>query len=272
MSNLITILIVNYNSADFIELSLFALEKLTKNNYKVCIVDNNSKLDDYEKLKKITLKYKNVSLERSETELKGSMAHGTALNHLVKKVDTPYFSILDADATWLIKNWDEILIKLMTDKVKVIGTQAPGDKPKDFPLMFAILFESKIFNKLNIDFRPQDLDKLQDTGWELREKYLLAGYEGKTIEYFSTRVFKEGPFNSLIGIAEFYLNGYKNIFASHFGRGSTLGSNKYSRGFKRYFYKIPILGNFFIKRKGINEKQEWINICKNIVKKQINKV
>lgn len=77
-------------------------------------------------------------MERVRTNLTGSMAHGTALNALAKKVNTPYFSILDADATWLKKNWDQILIEEINNRVKVIGTQASGNKPKDFPLMFSL--------------------------------------------------------------------------------------------------------------------------------------
>ena len=106
----ITILIACFNDQKFIDISLYALSKLTKNPYQVYILDNGSELKNYKDLKKICSKYKNVFLERRETDLRGSMAHGTAFNYLVKKVNTPYFSILDADAIWLKKNWDEILI------------------------------------------------------------------------------------------------------------------------------------------------------------------
>ena len=104
----LTILIINFNTSDFIESSLYALKKLTKNPYDVFILDNGSIRDDYNRLRKIVKDYKNVYLERSDTHLRGSIAHGTGLNILVKKVKTQYFTILDADATWLIKNCDEI--------------------------------------------------------------------------------------------------------------------------------------------------------------------
>jgi len=39
----------------------------------------------------------------------------------------------------LKKNWGQILIEKINNQVKAIGTQASGNKPKDFPLMFAIL-------------------------------------------------------------------------------------------------------------------------------------
>lgn len=262
----ISILIVNFNSSDFIGLSLYALEKLTKNPYKVFIIDNGSKKSDFNNLKKVSEKYENVDIERREKEFdSASMEHGTALNILSKKVNTEYFSILDADATWLKKNWDEILINKMNEKIKVIGTQAPEGKPQDFPLMFAILFETKAFEKLKIDFRPKNLEIKQDTGWEMREKYLEKGFAGENIIFFNTRTFKKGPFHELI-TAEFYLNGVNNIFASHFGRGSTLGVAKYKGA--SIFYKISFIRGLLSRIKGYGEKKNWIAICENIIDKQ----
>jgi len=264
----LSILIVAYNSSAFIDISLYALSKLTSNEFEVFILDSSSLTDDYKKLEKICKKYNNCYLERWETNLRGSLAHGTALNYLVKKVSVPYFSILDADAIWLKKDWDKILIRQLDDEVKVVGTEADGEKPKDFPLMYAILFETETFKKINIDFRPKSV--MLDTGHELRDKYLGSGYKGRIIKSRNTRYYKEGPFRNLVGVAEHYLDGCDGIFSSHFGRGSTLGVNKYMNTRKRYFYKIPVLGDFFIKQKGRRETNKWINICKGIINDQIN--
>jgi glycosyltransferase involved in cell wall biosynthesis len=265
---LISVLIVSYNSADFIINTLYCLEKTTKNPYKVYVRDNNSKIEDYEKLKKHVKNIKNVVLEREETELRGSMAHGTALNALAEYVDTPYFSILDADATWLKKNWDEILLKQLVGNVKVIGTQAPPQKPQDFPLMFSILFETKAFKELNVDFRPKDIEKRQDTGFEMRGKYMEAGYEGLNIEVKNTRTYQEGPFKNLLGVTEYYYNeDYTTMYASHFGRGSSLGAAKFRIG-TNILYRLPVIRHYFLKRRGLKEKQEWIDICHKIVDSQ----
>lgn len=268
MEKKISVLIVNFNSADFIGLSLRSLKKLTKSEYDVFIIDNGSRLSDYLKLKKICSKYHNIFLERWETDLRGSVAHGTALNYLANKVKTPFFSILDADATWLIKDWDEILIKKINDSIKVIGTQAPEPKPQDFPLMFAILFETKAFKGLNVDFRPKDLKAMQDTGFEIREKYLKAGFVGKNIQMRNTRKYKDGPFGRLL-VAEFYLDEDKEIFASHFGRGSSLGQAKYGKdGLLKFIYLFPFLGKSLKRLQGKREKNRWINICDSIVNNQ----
>jgi len=197
---LISILIVNYNTSVFIEECLCSLEKLTKNSYQIFILDNGSKISDFNKLKTICSRYPNCIVDRNETDLRGSMAHGTALNILVKKVNTPYFSIIDADAIWLRKNWDEILLSQLNEKVKVIGTQAPvvGPKYQDFPLVFAILFETESFQKLNINCLPKDPIHGQDVCFELKEKYLLGGFLGKVIKSKITRTYKQGPFKDVL--------------------------------------------------------------------------
>jgi glycosyltransferase involved in cell wall biosynthesis len=261
----ISVLIVNYNSADFIGVSLYALNKLTKNPYRVFIIDNNSKKSDYEKLKKYTSKYDNVYLERVETALSGSLAHGTALNRLAKKIDTCYFSILDADALWLKKNWDEILIATLSDRIKATGTQAPELKPQDFPIMFAILAETESFKKMDIDFRPKNLEKNQDTGWEMREKYLKAGLSGFNIMKKSTRFNKNGPFGAIAGVDEFYLENDPAIFACHFGRGSNpLG--KQIINFKSRLLRLLFLPmNFLLWHR---DKRSWINTCRRIIDNQ----
>jgi glycosyltransferase involved in cell wall biosynthesis len=267
MDTKITILIVNYNSADFINISLYALKSLTKNPYNVFIIDNGSKINDYEKLKKYISNYENISLERIDTELTGSMAHGTALNELVKKVSTPYFSILDADAIWLKKGWDDILIGKMTHTIKVAGTQAPPQKPQDFPLMFAIIFETKTFNSLGIDFRPKDLAAKQDTGFEIREKYLQAEYQAINLEFKNTREYKNGSFGLLPAIGEFYLeNDYENIFASHFGRGSNPFAKQAISVDNKIMRLILTPINYLLWH---IVKNRWLNTCMKIINKQI---
>jgi glycosyltransferase involved in cell wall biosynthesis len=262
----ISILIVNYNSADFVNLSLFALKNLTFHSYQVFIIDNNSKSRDYKKLQKYCKKYDNVFTQRSTTNLTGSIAHGTALNTLIKKVDTPYFSILDADATWLRKGWDKILINKFTDRIKTVGTQAPEPKPQDFPLMFAIIFESRVFKKLHIDFRPSKSKPLQDTGWEIRDKYLSKKYTGLIINLQNTRFYKDGPFCDIPGVGEYYLNQKDSfIFASHFGRGSN-PFGKQSLKFKNYLLNIALIPiNFLL---WFVAKRKWIKKCEELISNQ----
>lgn len=270
---LITICITHFNDVDFILNTLYCLKHLTKNPYRVVIRDNNSKKRNYLKLKEGIKGYENVEFYRVENfklkGINGSLAHGTALNDLTGRIDTPYGVIFDADFTFLMKNWDEILISRLNNKVKIIGTQISRKGVEDFPFMVGILFETETFKRLQVDFRPGDLSKGQDTGWELRGKYLEAGFQGKIIELKNTRFFKGGPFRRFLGVGEYYLDGnYSNIFGSHFARGSFLGAPKYVKG-TCFLYRLPVMGKFLRKQRGKKDKKKWIAICHQIVEEQI---
>lgn len=271
----LTILIVNFNTADFIKATLFALEKLTSQPYWVYILDNNSRPNDYEKLLAYTQRYNNIKVEREETLLRGEAAHGNGLNRLCAKVITPYFSIIDADATWLAKDWDAILLKRLNDRVKVIGTQAPPGSTKhdDFPVVYIALFETAAFRKLKIDFLPQASEGGVGVGNELKKKYLGAGYAGEVIEMKNTRWYKEGPFRNVI-CAEYYLDAnYDNVFASHFARGSQSGggskyTGKFNTGILPYLYRAPFIGEKLLQRRYVQERRRWIKTVYRLVRER----
>jgi glycosyltransferase involved in cell wall biosynthesis len=268
---LITVISVNYNTSDFIAISLYGLSKLTKNKYKVIICDNGSRYLDKSKLKRIASKYSNVELVFRKQSAKGSMGHGEALNLLIEKIDAPYGVILDADAIFLKRGWDDILINQLDDKTKIIGCPPVKNpiKPSDFPLVYATpsvyatLFDTETFKSLHIDMRPKAIEKGQDTSWEMREKFLQQGYRCRVLEARNTREFKEGPFRDVL-CAEYYLEGYNDIFACHFGRGATLDAAKYYKGNK--LLKLLIIPA--IKMKGYKEKRAWLDICKDIIESE----
>ena len=264
---LLTVVIVNYNTSDFIEMSLFALEKLTKNTYKVIICDNGSRYLDKRKLEKIVSRYGNVELFFRKQSTSGSMGHGEALNLLIEKIDTSYGVILDADATFLKNEWDTILINQFDDKVKIIGCPPVKNpiKPSDFPSVYATLFDTETFKSLKIDMRPKNLEIGQDTAWEMRKNFFKNGYQCKVLEARNTREYKEGPFRDLI-CTEYYLEGYGEVFACHFGRGATLGAAKYYKGNK--LLNLPGI-NYITKRAvGWMERWRWLDICKEIIGSQ----
>ena len=259
---LLTVVIVNYNTSDFIEMSLFALTKLTKNAYKVIICDNGSRYLDKRKLKKIVSRYDNVELFFRKQSTSGSMGHGEALNLLIEKIDTPYGVILDADATFLKNGWDDILINQLDAKVKIIGRPPVKNpiKPSDFPSVYATLFDTETFKSLKIDMRPKNPEMGQDTAWGMRENFFENGYQCKVLEARNTREYKEGLFRDIICV-EYYLEGCDEVFACHFGRGATLGAAKYYKGNRlSKLLLIPV-----IKIKGYKERKAWLNICKDIV-------
>ena len=279
MQKQLTILITNYNTSDFIELLVYSLKKLTKNDYNILINDNGSKKNDLAKLIKLSEKHSNIFLHfrDSKTE-RASLAHGRALDELMQMANTKYTAIFDSDTAILQKDWDESLINKLNEKVKIIGTplsnkvsalKGDGIKTYDFPFQFVLLFETDIFKRLDISWQPKEkLEKGFDTAWQLKPKFTLAGFEGEIFIEENTRYYKQGPFHELIGVAEYYLNENSNIFASHFARGSTLGSSKYRKG-TNFIYRIPKIGRLFRNHRGKKDKQKWINICHKIIDKEV---
>lgn len=255
-----TILTVNYNSADFIAMQLYAFTKLSKNPFRVYILDNNSKLKDFKKLQRIVRGYPNVSLKRRTTDLKGSVAHGTALNILIKKINTPYFALMDADCLWLKKDWDEIMKRKFTNKIKITGTQADSiNMQQDFPQQYAIFGNSKVFKSLNIDYAPDEEDKKHDTGWKVRKAYHDKGYKGLVLNMKNTRDYHDGPFNTVLASAEYYLAGETDIYIAHFGRGSNPMGKNMSKN------QIPILRSIIKYISWTRDKKTWLTIAKRII-------
>lgn len=269
---LITIVMAHRNAADFVEEMLYSFDKLSFHPYKIIIRDNSSSPKEFSKLQKLLKKYShiNINLYEHVTDLRGSAAHGEALNELVGRIDTEYGVIMDTDVAFLQKGWDKILIDALTPEMPIYGTQSDsnGPKPKDFPLMFGVLFKTNILKSLNVDWRAKDMSIFQDVGWELREKYQAAGLKGGLLYDFNTRTFKKGPFANLV-CSEYYLDsrGTTAIFASHFGRGSNpnyknLVRIQSSSVFIKFINLALLLPNYI---RWVIDKKKWLHISKKII-------
>lgn len=274
----LTVLIINYNTSKFIDVVLYALKRLTKNQFEVFICDNGSTDNDILYLCHSAAQYDNVSIIfRKQTSI-GSIGHGEAIDILTKKVITPYFVLLDSDCVFLEKGWDEILINNLGDHCKCIGTPPVPNPTKDvdFPSMYAVLYETETYRKLySPSFCPDSAwilnvnkqkDPSRDTGWEIRKKFFENGYMGFCLEVKNTRNYKNGPFNDLL-CAEYYLPESKKIFACHFGRGATMGANKYRN---IAFGRMPLVGDYLIRKRGIDDQKKWVEKVREIVNGEMN--
>ena len=266
---LLTILTVNFNSSDFIETMLYGFQHLTKNSYKVLICDNGSNHEDLLNLKRIEKKYNNTKIFTRIQKLPGSLGHGEALDYLIKKSKSKYTVVMDADCCMLMKHWDQFMINKLDDKVKIVGTTSPKNIQKykkrigyNFPLPFACLFDTKVYKKLKVSCKARNIKNGEDTCWEWNSAYLNNGFSGANIYSFNTRVTNIKQFNKITGCEVFY-SADKNIFCSHFGRGSTNGAHKYSSWYYKY---IPLISRILRKIKGLNQRKLWIRIVKKIVK------
>ena len=265
---LITVLTVNYNTSDFIELMLYSFSKLTINPYKVIICDNGSKNKDISKLKVLAQENDCVELLFRQQTKSGSIAHAEALDLLIEKIDTKYTVIMDSDCVFLLKNWDEILIKNINDKTKITGSTSPENRSGNrvgggnFPLPFAVLFETEIYKQLDLSCLPGDKAKGQDTCWQWMPGFTNNGFKGKTFITRNTRDFQAGPFGDLIATEEYYTE-QEQFIAAHFGRGSSSGAAKYFK-----WLKIPVISGCLRRCYGRTEKKKWIDKCYGIINEQ----
>ncbi len=266
---LISVLITNYNTSDFLALSIYALKMLTKNSYKVLINDNGSKGKDIKKLKRLAQENNNVRINfRVCKDEPASLAHARALDILVGMSDTEYTAILDSDCTFLLKGWDEVLIRELSGGCKIVGTPhikgRSGLKPHDFPLQFAVMFETKAYKELNISCLPRDISRGEDTCWQWKSAFLEKGFKAKMFNAYSTRDFRGSLFNGVI--CTVYHTGAGALIASHFGRGSNNGVAKYYN--HTWLSKIPFVSRMAMRCRAAKEKKCWFEICRAVIRKQ----
>lgn len=261
------ILITNYNTSGFVELSLHAIGALTRRDCRVLITDNGSNARNLSKLKELEREYDFVKVFYRKCDKIGSWAHADALDFLISQSDSKYSIVLDSDCVPLLKGWDEYLVGMLGDKVKIAGSGMnegrSGNKPADFPFQFLVIFETGIYKALGISSAPKDIINGQDTCCQWKPKFTGAGYEGKVLVSKCTRDFKNGPLRNVI-CTEYYTAGGE-LIGSHFARGSTGGLAKYKG---RFIFSIPLISKAIIKYIARQEKNKWISICRKIIDAQ----
>jgi glycosyl transferase family 2 len=271
----LTVLVVNYNTSDFVALLLRALHCLTSTVPITVVADNGSRPRDVHRLIDTVQHFPQTYLYfRKSVGEPASLAHGRALDALMQFVMTPYVAVFDSDATVLRANWDQRLIERLDEQVKIIGTPLgdawAGGKPTDFPLSFIVLLETDTFHRLRASWQPKFDEQgnvlirngiIHDTAWELRQRYRERGYRSSLLVPRNTRFHTDGPFSSLLGVEEFYLREDDPvIFASHFGRGATLGRAKY-----RGMYTLPFVGWPLASERGARDKRRWLAIARQLI-------
>jgi hypothetical protein len=145
-----------------------------------------------------------ATFETDVEPLRGSIAHGTALNALAERFETEYAVIVDVDCAVLAKDWDQICIAELDGDCLAIG--APYDRRaahmryQDFPALFFFFFKVAPFRAMGIDLRPDNhtvwdrtrfrvgralglSPESRDTGWRLPREFRRHGYTGKAFDY-----------------------------------------------------------------------------------------
>jgi hypothetical protein len=239
----------------------------------VLVHDDGSDPADVEALEALASRYPAVRVfKRAPHPQGGSWAHGSALDFLVEKVETPYAAVFDADCTPLMSGWDRYMIGALDERTKIVGSRLgegwSGKKPIDFPLPFMALFDVETYRRLGISAMPEDPAEGRDSCWEWRPKYLNAGYLGQTLRSENTRYMPEPRFEG-VNCGVYYTEDGR-IIGSHLGRGSNPAA-------KRSRWPGPvdavlrrIRGGRAVNRDLIEQRERWKGICLEMIDEQAN--
>ncbi len=265
-ANKLTILTVNYNTTIFIEVMLRILTKTAYYEPVIEICDNGSNLLEKMRLNALKRRYKDINITYRQQSEAGSIAHGEALDILIRKVKTDFFLVIDSDAVILKKNWDKNTIERINNKIKAVGTEATGSKPKDFPLMYAVIFETEAFVKASPSFLPsKTTNPNEDTGYEIREKYHSRGYKGEVWKMQNAYDGRERHLSEIRCAA--YYDQQGNLIASHFGRGAVGGV----MSIKTKKTDIKLVDWMKKKYIAVTQKRKWVKAVDKIANELMKK-
>jgi glycosyltransferase involved in cell wall biosynthesis len=151
---LISIVAVNYNSRDWIELLVKSVRKFTLAAHELVIVDNASEDDSQ------------VWLEAQPDvrlfTLRQNVGHGRGLDHGIRQARFKYVLVLDADAHIQRTGWDEDILNLYwqdngTRLVAAGGGDPNAPNPKPIHACFQF-FEREFFLGNGLSFIPGQYD------------------------------------------------------------------------------------------------------------------
>jgi len=193
-----SIIIINYNEEEYLKNCLDSIKKNTSyQNYKVIIVDNNSKDGSQNMIK---LKFKWVDLLENESNRGFSGANNDGIKYAIKKYNSDYFYLLNND-TLVEKNWLSEAIKtaerskeigivgskqltfereptISAGWIKILGTKYfYGDEEKEVNWVSGagLLIKKEVIEKIGLFDEMYNPTYYEETDFEKRA--LLAGFK-----------------------------------------------------------------------------------------------
>lgn len=125
-----TICIVNYRTLEMTRLALRCIRKFTKYPYEIIVVDNDSKDESLEYLKR--LKWIRLLQRDTKDDVSGSRSHSEALELGYKHCKTEFFVSMHSDALVRRANWLTHLVSYFGDdeRTACVGSGKIELKPK----------------------------------------------------------------------------------------------------------------------------------------------
>jgi len=174
--NLISVIIVNWYSSDYIKNLLDNLKSLAENpeGLRVIIIDNTNGKD--KAVKKIVSHNLNVALHKLDPKgYTSSKGHSYGLNYARKFISTEYALIIDPDVHIFKKHWDRFCIEQLS-KHNCIAIGAPypfwkTGKYHNFPSPIFCFFNTKDMQETGGDWTA-----LSNHWWQNMSKFLIRQF------------------------------------------------------------------------------------------------
>ena len=190
---MISILSVNWNCLDWMQLLVQSVRKFTTVPYEMVIVDNNSQDGSVEWLGKQN-DVRAILLDQN-------IGHGAGLDLGLQHVKYPCCLVLDIDAHLMKKHWDFDLLDILSKNAQCKLIAAKGGEPKPIHPCF-MFFPVAFFRQHKFSFKHT---KEYDVGRKLYPDILNLGYEvfrvGIGYEKAPNGKYYEGAFGDV-----YYLN------------------------------------------------------------------
>ena len=201
-------------SEPFLELLIHSIEATESGEHDIeYLIAVNNNAVDIDHLKSIESKHPKVFfIDPPEKMYNGlnddlSRSHGRSLTELVSSMTAKYGVICDVDVAFLAKDWDIKITNLLDSNNIIAGSTYRKSvrngsiyKYSNFPCVFMSIFLVEPIQKLEIDFtptletkvvtksnlhiygEPEGREVMLDTGHEIPEKVIPAGYSGVPLE------------------------------------------------------------------------------------------
>ncbi len=242
-------------SEPFLDLLIHSIEATESGQYDIeYLISVNNSAVDIDQLRSVESKHPKVFFINPPEKMYNGVqddlgrAHGHALNDLVSNMTAKYGVICDVDVAFLTKDWDIKIINLLDSNNIIAGSTYRRSvkngsiyKYSDFPCVFMSVFLVEPMQELGVSYvpslnkvkvdssnvhvygKPEGREVMLDTGHEIPEKLIPAGYSGVPLQTvchgFPNAVFtKEQDLGD-----EFLLNG--EPMATHKGRTWSRGIN-----------------------------------------------
>ena len=192
----------------------FLVDSINKTKSTECeiefIIGVNQKGVNLDLLNELLISTKNKKIVKSEGKHSGgvSQGHGLCADMILNNMDSGYGMLVDADAAFLLKNWDKKITPHINNKTICLGTEYGIDDKKYMknPNAIAILFDVDVYKSINFTWQGElkhiIIDKTNahiynrdigekiflDTGSRLPKFLHDNGYNGKYLELLSPRI------------------------------------------------------------------------------------